>query len=58
MIILMSAIVGALVGLTLMALNRHERSVPMPFGPYLAAAGWITMLWGDIIAGLYLDTLI
>jgi len=58
MIILMSAIVGALVGLTLMALNRHERSVPMPFGPYLAAAGWITMLWGDIIAGMYLDTLI
>ncbi|HSM39824.1 MAG TPA: A24 family peptidase [Afifellaceae bacterium] len=58
MIILMSAIVGALVGLTLMALNRHERSVPMPFGPYLAAAGWITMLWGDIIARMYLDTLI
>jgi len=58
MIILMSAIVGALVGLTLMALNRHERNVPMPFGPYLAAAGWITMLWGDIIARIYLDTLI
>jgi len=58
MIILMSAIVGATVGLTLMALKRHERSVPMPFGPYLAAAGWVTMLWGDIIAKMYLDSMI
>ena len=58
MIILMSAIVGAIVGLTLMALKRHERSVPMPFGPYLAAAGWITMLWGDVIRATYLDTML
>ena len=54
-IILMSAVVGAIVGLTMMAFRNHGRSVPIPFGPYLAAAGWITMLWGRDIWNLYLD---
>lgn len=54
-IILMSAVVGAVVGLTMMAFRNHERSVPIPFGPYLAAAGWVTMLWGRDIWNLYLD---
>ncbi len=57
-IILMSALVGAVVGLSLMAFRKHDRSVPIPFGPYLAAAGWITMLWGDALQGAYLDLLI
>jgi len=35
--------------------KRHERSVPIPFGPYLAAAGWIAMLWGTEIVNWYLD---
>ena len=55
LIILMSAVVGAVVGIGLMVFRRHERSVPIPFGPYLAAAGWIAMLWGDAIATTYLD---
>ncbi len=55
MIILMSAVVGAVVGIALMAFRNHERSVPIPFGPYLAAAGWIAMLWGDTISNTYLD---
>ena len=54
-IVLMSAVVGAVVGLSMMAFRNHERSVPIPFGPYLAAAGWITMLWGSDIWSLYLD---
>ena len=58
MIILMSAVVGAVVGIALMASRKHERSVPIPFGPYLAAAGWITMLWGDVIKNTYLDTML
>ena len=58
LIILMSAVVGAIVGIALMAFRSHERSVPIPFGPYLAAAGWITMLWGDTIKSAYLDTLL
>lgn len=57
-IILMSALVGAIVGLALMLFRKHERSVPIPFGPYLAAAGWIAMLWGDALRDAYLDTLI
>ncbi len=58
MIILMSAVVGAIVGIALMAFHKHERSVPIPFGPYLAAAGWITMLWGETIRNTYLDLLL
>lgn len=52
-IILMSSLVGAVVGISLILLKRHERSNPIPFGPYLAAAGWITLLWGDEITGFY-----
>jgi leader peptidase (prepilin peptidase) / N-methyltransferase len=58
MIILMSAVVGAVVGISLMAFRKHERSVPIPFGPFLAAAGWITMIWGDTIRTTYLDALL
>jgi leader peptidase (prepilin peptidase)/N-methyltransferase len=58
LIILMSAVVGAIVGIALMAFRKHKRSVPIPFGPYLAAAGWITMLWGETIKTTYLDTLL
>jgi leader peptidase (prepilin peptidase)/N-methyltransferase len=45
-IVLMSALVGALVGIALMAFRRHAAAQPIPFGPFLAAAGFITMLWG------------
>ena len=54
-IILMSAVVGAIVGIAIMVFKKHDRSVPIPFGPYLAAAGWITMLWGDTIQKAYID---
>ena len=58
LIILMSAVVGAVVGIGIMVIRKHERGVPIPFGPYLAAAGWITMLWGDTIQHAYLDMLL
>jgi len=54
-IIMMSAVVGAVVGILLIVTKQHERSVPIPFGPYLAAAGWIAMLWGSDIVNWYLD---
>lgn len=54
MIVLMSAVVGAVTGVALILARKHERSVPIPFGPYLAAAGWISMLWGDAIVRWYL----
>ena len=54
LIILLSSLVGAVVGIALMVLKRRGRDVPIPFGPYLAAAGWIALLWGDRIIATYL----
>jgi leader peptidase (prepilin peptidase)/N-methyltransferase len=55
LIVPLSACVGAVVGLALIALRRQERGKPIPFGPFLAAGGWIAMLWGDAIMDAYLD---
>lgn len=54
-IILMSAVVGAIIGIALIVFRGRDRQIPIPFGPYLAAAGWITMLWGEAIKNAYLD---
>ncbi len=54
LIIILSSLVGAVVGVALIAGAGRDRSVPIPFGPYLAAAGWIAFLWGDAITGAYL----
>ncbi len=53
-IILVASVVGAIVGLGLVLLKRHERGKPIPFGPYLALAGWIALLWGPAINQAYL----
>jgi leader peptidase (prepilin peptidase)/N-methyltransferase len=55
-IILLSSLVGALVGIGMMLALGRDRNVPIPFGPYLAAAGWLAMLWGDEITRTYLRT--
>lgn len=52
-IVILSSFSGALVGGTLIFLGR-DRYNPISFGPYLAIAGWITLLWGDAITDLYL----
>ena len=54
LIILLSAFVGAVVGITLIVVRGRDRNIPIPFGPYLAAAGWIAMMWGDALIGSYL----
>lgn len=54
-IILMSAVVGAVIGICLIVFRGRDRQIPIPYGPYLAAAGWITMLWGETIKNAYLD---
>lgn len=54
LIVLLSAVVGAVVGIGMILLRGHDRNVPIPFGPYLAAAGWIEMLFGDAIMTAYL----
>lgn len=53
-IILMSAAVGAVVGLALIAIKGRDRQLPMAFGPYLAAAGWIVMMFGHGLVERYL----
>jgi len=53
-IVLLSAGVGAIVGVSLIVLRRQQRGNPMPFGPFLAAAGWVAMLWGPQLVASYL----
>ncbi len=53
LIILLSSVVGAVCGIAIMIAQRRGKDVPMPFGPYLAAAGWICLVWGDEIIVSY-----
>ncbi|MFV0276779.1 MAG: prepilin peptidase [Parahaliea sp.] len=53
MIILLSSLVGAIVGIVLMVVRRRGRDVPIPFGPYLAMAGWLALVWGERITAGY-----
>ncbi len=54
-IILLSSLVGAAVGISLILVRGRDRNLPIPFGPYLAAAGWIALLWGGQITQSYLS---
>ena len=53
-IILLSAAVGAVTGIALILLRGRDRNIPIPFGPFLAAAGWIALMWGQQIVTGYL----
>ena len=57
LIILLSSVVGALVGVLLIINKRINSGNPIPFGPYIALAGWIAMIWGEQIINWYLSTL-
>lgn len=52
-VIFMSSIVGAALGIAIILVCGRDRNLPFPFGPYLALAGWITLLWGDQIVRAY-----
>jgi len=52
-IVLLSSFVGAIVGITLIIVKGRDKNIPIPFGPYLATAGWIYMLWGNQITQTY-----
>jgi leader peptidase (prepilin peptidase)/N-methyltransferase len=54
LVILISSLVGAIVGITLVALRGRNHDMPLAFGPYLAAAGAIALLWGPAIVSGYL----
>ena len=54
LIILLSSLVGAVCGIALMVIKRRGKEIPIPFGPYLAMAGWIALLWGDALLARYM----
>lgn len=54
-IILLSSVVGAVIGIALLSIQGKNKATPIPFGPYLAIAGWITMLWGTQLQNSYFN---
>ena len=56
-IILVSSVVGSIIGISMMIAGRTKHQQPIPFGPYLAIAGWIALLWGETINTAYLSFL-
>ena len=57
LIILLSSFSGVIFALTYMTIKKHFKSTPLPFGPYLAVAGWVALLWGDEIMKYYLQAM-
>jgi leader peptidase (prepilin peptidase)/N-methyltransferase len=53
LVVLLSSAVGAVVGVTLLGIGKLQRDKPMPFGPFIAAAGWIALIWGQQIIDHY-----
>ena len=54
LVILLSAFTGAVVGIRMIVVRGRDRNIPIPFGPYLAAAGWIALMWGEDLVTSYL----
>jgi leader peptidase (prepilin peptidase)/N-methyltransferase len=57
LIILLSSLVGAIVGIALIVALKHGRNIPIPFGPYLAGGGLIALFWGETLTHSYLRLL-
>ena len=57
LIILLSSLVGAMVGIILIVALKHGRNIPIPFGPYLAGGGLIALFWGPALTQIYLRLL-
>jgi len=55
LILLLSSVVGAIIGITLILLRGHDKNIPIPFGPYLACAGWVYLMWGNSLMHSYLQ---
>ena len=53
-IILLSAVAGAIIGSIMLAVQGRDRATPIPFGPYLAIAGWVTFMWGNDLTAAYM----
>lgn len=57
LIILLASISGVIFAVTHMLIKRHFKSIPLPFGPYLAVAGWVALLWGSEIMQYYFEVI-
>ena len=55
-IILLSSVVGAVIGIGMIVIRGRDRSIPIPFGPYLAIAGWIALIWGQDLYRIWLGS--
>ncbi len=55
LIVLLSSAVGAVIGITLILSRGQDKNIPIPFGPYLAIAGWLGLLWGENLIAVYLE---
>jgi leader peptidase (prepilin peptidase)/N-methyltransferase len=55
LVVLLSSLIGAIVGITLVVVRGRDRQIPIPFGPYLAAAGLVALVWGEQINRGYLQ---
>ena len=52
-IVLLSSLIGAIIGGSLLAIQGRDRATPIPFGPFLAAAGWVQFVFGEQLSQLY-----
>jgi len=52
-VVILSSFVGAILGIIILSVRGKDKNIPIPFGPYLAIAGWLTLLYGDWIADQY-----
>ena len=53
LVILLSSIAASLIGIAMIIFRDREKSAPFPFGPYLAITGWVTLIWGEELVGIY-----
>jgi leader peptidase (prepilin peptidase)/N-methyltransferase len=58
LIIILSSFVGAVIGIAGILILGRDKNIPIPFGPYLAIAGWIAFLWGDQLLNYYLTSIL
>ncbi len=52
-IILMSSLIGAIIGGIALLASGKDRSTPIPFGPFIASAGWVWFVFGDVMGSVY-----
>jgi len=56
LVILLSSIAASLIGIAMIIFRGREKSAAFPFGPYIAIAGWVTLIWGEELIGIYLNS--